>query len=70
VHWILAAVVPSLIPILFATIGPGIVFTFFAIMMVLQLLFVIFVMPETKGLSLEELSKELIRSKAPKVATP
>ena len=31
VHWILAAVVPSLIPILFATIGPGIVFTFFRI---------------------------------------
>jgi sugar porter (SP) family MFS transporter len=70
VHWILAAVVPSLVPILFATIGPGIVFTFFAIMMVLQLLFVIFVMPETKGVSLEELSKILIRPKAPKIATP
>ncbi len=59
VHWILAAVVPSLIPILFATIGPGIVFTFFAFMMFLQLLFVIFVMPETKGVSLEALSKSL-----------
>jgi hypothetical protein len=70
VHWILAAVVPSLIPILFVTIGPGIVFTFFAFMMVLQLLFVIFVMPETKGISLEELSKKLIRPQAPKVVTP
>lgn len=63
VHWILAAVVPSLIPILFATIGAGIVFAFFAFMMVLQLLFVAFVMPETKGISLEELSKILIKEK-------
>lgn len=63
VHWILAAVVPSLIPVLFATIGPGIVFAFFAFMMVLQLLFVAFVMPETKGISLEELSKILIKKK-------
>ena len=33
----------------------------FAIMMVFQLLFVIFMMPETKGISLEELSKKLIK---------
>ena len=63
VHWILAAVVPSLIPVLFATIGAGVVFAFFAFMMVLQLLFVIFIMPETKGISLEELSKILIKEK-------
>ena len=63
VHWILAAIVPSLIPILFATIGPGIVFSFFAFMMVLQLLFVAFIMPETKGISLEELSKKLTKQK-------
>ncbi len=63
VHWILAAVVPSLIPVLFATIGAGIVFAFFAFMMVLQLLFVAFIMPETKGISLEELSKILIKQK-------
>jgi sugar porter (SP) family MFS transporter len=59
VHWILAAVVPSLIPILFTTIGPGVVFIFFAFMMVLQLLFVWFMMPETKGVTLEELSRSL-----------
>ena len=63
VHWILAAVVPSLIPILFTTIGPGVVFSFFAFMMVLQLLFVVFIMPETKGISLEQLSKMLINKK-------
>jgi sugar porter (SP) family MFS transporter len=59
-HWILAAIIPSLIPFLFSTIGPGIVFLFFAVMMVFQLLFVIMLMPETKGVSLEELSKNLI----------
>ncbi|WP_372920566.1 sugar porter family MFS transporter [Salegentibacter sp.] len=58
-HWVLAAIIPSLIPFLFSTIGAGYVFAFFAFMMVLQLLFVIFMMPETKGKSLEELSAEL-----------
>ncbi|MDR9456823.1 MAG: sugar porter family MFS transporter [Salegentibacter sp.] len=58
-HWVLAAIIPSSIPFLFATIGAGYVFAFFAFMMVLQLLFVIFMMPETKGKSLEELSEEL-----------
>ncbi|MFL1012649.1 sugar porter family MFS transporter [Flavisericum labens] len=61
VHWVLAAVIPSLVPILFSTIGAGVVFMVFAIMMVFQLLFVIFMMPETKGIPLEELSKKLIR---------
>ncbi len=60
-HWVLAAIIPSLIPFLFSTIGPGVVFLFFAIMMVFQLIFVAFMMPETKGISLEELSKKLIK---------
>ena len=60
-HWVLAAIIPSLVPVLFSTIGAGVVFMIFAIMMVFQLLFVIFMMPETKGISLEELSKKLIR---------
>ncbi|MEY3498650.1 MAG: hypothetical protein RL308_319 [Bacteroidota bacterium] len=59
-HWVLAAIIPSLIPYLFSTVGPGVVFMFFAVMMVFQLLFVRFMMPETKGISLEELSKNLI----------
>lgn len=58
-HWLLAAIIPSLVPLLFSTIGPGYVFAFFAFMMVLQLLFVIFMMPETKGKSLEQLGEEL-----------
>ena len=35
-------------------------------MMVLQLLFVAFLMPETKGVPLEELQHKLIKSEAPK----
>jgi sugar porter (SP) family MFS transporter len=61
VHWVLAAVVPSMVPVLFSSIGAGMVFLFFAIMMVLQLLFVIFMMPETKGVPLEELSEKMIK---------
>ena len=59
-HWVLAAIIPSLVPVLFATIGAGIVFAVFAFMMVLQLLFVYFWMPETKGVSLESLAQQLL----------
>ena len=61
-HWVLAAIIPSLIPYLFGSIGPGIVFGFFAFMMLLQLMFTHFIMPETKGVSLEDLSKKLIKN--------
>jgi sugar porter (SP) family MFS transporter len=59
IHWILAAAIPSFIPILFASIGAGAVFLIFTAMMVLQLLFVHFMMPETKGVPLEQLSEQL-----------
>ena len=62
-HWVLAAIIPSLVPLLFASIGAGVVFAIFAFMMVLQLLFVYFWMPETKGVSLESLSQQLIKEK-------
>lgn len=56
VHWVLAAIIPSLIPVLFSSIGAGAVFAFFAFMMFIQLLFVVFMMPETKGKSLESIT--------------
>lgn len=59
VHWVLAAVIPSLVPTLITTIGAGNLFVFFAIMMVFQLLFVIFLMPETKGIALENINENL-----------
>jgi sugar porter (SP) family MFS transporter len=61
VHWLLAAIIPSMIPFLFMSIGPGSVFLIFAIMMVLQLLWVSFFVPETKRKSLEELEKEFVK---------
>ena len=59
-HWVLAAIIPSFVPFLFGFVGPGLVFAFFAFMMVLQLIFTHFIMPETRGVSLEELAKKLI----------
>ena len=61
-HWVLAAIIPSMVPFLFGTIGAGTVFAIFAFMMVLQLLFVKFIMPETKGVPLEELEKLLTKT--------
>lgn len=63
VHWVMAAAIPAAVPFLFSSIGAGMVFAFFAFMMVLQLLFVKFMMPETKGITLEELSNILIGKK-------
>ncbi len=63
VHWIFAAIIPSLVPILFSTVGAAVVFLFFSIMMIFQLLFVHFLMPETKGVSLEDISEKLVNRK-------
>lgn len=61
VHWILAALIPSLIPFLFNAIGPATVFMFFTLMMIGQLLWVRFKMPETKGQTLEDLAAKLAK---------
>lgn len=66
VHWILAAIIPSFVPLLFSSIGAGLVFSIFALFMVLQLIFVHYMMPETRGISLEKLSKKLILQKSNK----
>jgi len=59
VHWVLAAAIPSVVPVLFTRIGAAPVFAMFAFMMLLQLLWVWRMMPETKGVSLEDLEKRL-----------
>jgi len=61
-HWVLAALITVFMPAVLGGAGnPGMTFAFFAFMMVLQLLFVWRVMPETKGVPLEELEKRLAR---------
>jgi len=64
-HWVFAAIITLITP-LFLDKEEGVfgdnpwpIFIFFAMMMVLQLLWSIFKMPETKGVSLEELEKQL-----------
>jgi len=59
VHWVLAALIPSFIPFLFKEIGTATVFIFFCVMMVGQLIWVMFKMPETKGQTLENLAEKL-----------
>ncbi len=61
VHWIMAAVITGVFPFFAnsAAIGPAKIFLFFMFMMVLQLLWVLFKMPETKGVSLEEMEVKL-----------
>lgn len=59
VHWVLAALIPSSMPYLFEEVGTSKVFGFFALMMVGQLIWVHFKMPETKGVSLEDLSRKV-----------
>lgn len=58
-HWTMAAIVSWTFPVI-ADISGGHTFTFFALCMVAQLLWVIFIMPETKGMTLEEIQKKLI----------
>ncbi|MGD9265227.1 MAG: sugar porter family MFS transporter [Lysobacterales bacterium] len=58
-HWVFAALLTLLMPSVLSAFQPASIFGFFAVMMVLQLLFVLFLMPETKGQSLESLAEDL-----------
>lgn len=54
-HWLLAAIISFSFPYFAETYGGASTFGFFALMMVLQLLFVRKLMPETRGTALENL---------------
>lgn len=67
VHWVFAAIITLITP-LFLDENEGMfkdnpwpIFVFFALMMVVQLIWVLFKMPETKGVSLEEIENKLIK---------
>jgi MFS transporter, SP family, arabinose:H+ symporter len=51
----MAAAIAFAFPVLAEKFGGGITFSFFTVMMVLQLVFVWKMMPETKGRSLEDI---------------
>jgi sugar porter (SP) family MFS transporter len=58
-HWAFAAIISQTFPMIAGRFGGGGIFAVYAFMMVLQLIWVIFVMPETKCISLEEMQKKL-----------
>jgi MFS transporter, SP family, arabinose:H+ symporter len=58
-HWIFAALLTTLFPRVVAAFSPGYVFTFFAGMMVLQLIWVKTQVIETKGVPLEKIAERL-----------
>ncbi|WP_207434828.1 sugar porter family MFS transporter [Sabulibacter ruber] len=59
-HWIMAAAIAFSFPYIAETLGGGNTFMIFTGMMVLQLLFVWRLMPETKGTSLEKIEKSVV----------
>jgi hypothetical protein len=66
-HWVFAALITLITPV-FLDADKGIfrdnpwpIFAFFGFMMVLQLVWVLARVPETKGRSLEELERKLVR---------
>jgi MFS transporter, SP family, arabinose:H+ symporter len=58
-HWTFAALLTTFFPRMVAAFPPGYIFSFFAGMMVLQLIWVKTMVPETKGVPLEQIQKQL-----------
>lgn len=58
-HWIFAAIITLVTPSVLSAFSGAQIFSFFAFMMFLQLLFVWKIMPETKNISLEEMEVKL-----------
>jgi SP family arabinose:H+ symporter-like MFS transporter len=58
-HWFMNALISGIFPLMAASSG-AYPFVFFAIMMVLQFFVVLFIYPETKGFTLEEMQKKMV----------
>jgi len=59
-HWIMAAIIAFSFPYVSETLGGGNTFLIFTCMMILQLIFVWRLMPETKGTSLEKIEENVV----------
>jgi MFS family permease len=57
-HWLMNGLISLIFPIMAASSG-AYPFVFFSVMMVVQFFVVLFVYPETKGFTLEEMEKEM-----------
>ncbi len=58
-HWVMNAILSFLFPLLLAHVSAGAPFVLFSAMMALQFLVVLFIYPETKGVSLEQIQRQL-----------
>jgi MFS family permease len=58
-HWVFAALLTTFFPLMMAALAPGYVFCIFCGMMVLQLIWVKFMVLETKGVPLEQMQRRL-----------
>jgi sugar porter (SP) family MFS transporter len=58
-HWVFAALLTTFFPRMVSSFPPGYVFSFFAGMMVLQLIWVKTMVPETKNVPLEQIQRQL-----------
>ncbi|HEY0785139.1 MAG TPA: sugar porter family MFS transporter, partial [Acidobacteriaceae bacterium] len=63
-HWVMNAILTYAFPLVVARVSPGAPFVLFAAMMVLQFFVVLFIYPETKGRTLEQLQVQLGTSQA------
>jgi len=67
-HWVFSALITLVMPFFLSAFDPWVIFSFFAFMMLLQLIYVLTMMVETKGRSLEQVSQSLLSgSSAPDV---
>jgi SP family arabinose:H+ symporter-like MFS transporter len=64
-HWAFAALLTTFVPAMVSAFAPGTVFLFFCGMMVLQLVWVRLMVPETKGVPLEEIEHRLTGTRSP-----
>jgi SP family arabinose:H+ symporter-like MFS transporter len=58
-HWAFAALITTIFPTVVSAFAPGYTFLFFCAMMLLQLIWVKTAVPETKGVSLEALQRQM-----------
>ncbi len=58
-HWLFAASLTLVFPIVVERVQPAYIFGFFALMMMLQLVWVKLKVPETKGVSLEQMNERI-----------
>lgn len=58
-HWVFAAIISQTFPMIVGAFGGAVIFGVYTILMCFQLLWVVTMMPETKGIALEQIQKDM-----------